>query len=148
MGSDIDSVLITLSASTLNAAASIVAIATLSENEGKLRRAGATSVVSPYIIGGRHMAFSAVRPASVDYVDSMLGSSPGDERFEEFLVEPGTNLDGSTVGRIEENSGLHILARRRMGETLQVNPDGAIQVRAADLLIIYGTTEQFDALGG
>lgn len=148
VGSDSDSVLITLSASTLNADASIVARTTLGENEGKLRRAGATRVVSPYSIGGRRLAFSAVRPASIDYFETMMGSSQGDERIEELLVESGTRLDGFTIGNIERDSGLHILAHRQSGKRLQVSPDAITEVHAGDRLVVYGSSEQFDSVGG
>jgi len=52
VGNDSDNVFITLSARGLNPNLTIVARADLEETEGKLYRAGANKVVSPYIIGG------------------------------------------------------------------------------------------------
>ena len=73
LGNDSDNVLITLSARALNPSLTIVSRTGLGENEVKLRRAGADRVVSPYSIGGRRLALSAIRPAAVDYFDSLAG---------------------------------------------------------------------------
>ena len=59
-GDDAENVYISLTARGLNSKLHIVARASSSDAEDKLRRAGADQVVSPYAIGGRHMAISAI----------------------------------------------------------------------------------------
>ena len=59
-GDDAENVYISLTARGLNPKLHIVARASSSDAEDKLRRAGADQVVSPYDIGGRHMAISAI----------------------------------------------------------------------------------------
>ena len=59
-GDDTENVYISLTARGLNPKLHIVARASRSDAEDKLRRAGADQVISPYTIGGRHMAFSAI----------------------------------------------------------------------------------------
>ena len=59
-GDDAENVYISLTARGLNSKLHIVARASSSDAEDKLRRAGADQVVSPYAIGGRHMALSAI----------------------------------------------------------------------------------------
>lgn len=59
-GDDAENVFISLTARGLNPGLHIVARASREESEEKLRRAGADEVVSPYAIGGRHMALSAI----------------------------------------------------------------------------------------
>ena len=59
-GDDSENVYITLTARGLNPGLHIVARASRPEAEEKLRRAGADSVVSPYSIGGREMALTAM----------------------------------------------------------------------------------------
>ncbi len=60
-GSDVDNVYISLTARGLNAGLHIVARASHADAEQKLRKAGANEVISPYAIGGRHMAFTAIK---------------------------------------------------------------------------------------
>lgn len=58
-GNDSDNVYISLTARGLNPSLRIVARASRADAEDKLRRAGADEVISPHIIGGRHMALAA-----------------------------------------------------------------------------------------
>ena len=59
-GDDAENVYIALTARGLNPKLHIVARASSRDAEDKLSRAGADQVVSPYAIGGRHMALSAI----------------------------------------------------------------------------------------
>ena len=59
-GDDVENVYIVLTARGLNPDLYIVARASRADAEDKLKRAGADEVVSPYAIGGRHMALSAI----------------------------------------------------------------------------------------
>lgn len=71
-GSDSSNVLITLTAKAINPSITIVARADAIENHEKLRLAGAERVVTPYSIGGKRMALSAVRPLTSDFLDNIL----------------------------------------------------------------------------
>jgi voltage-gated potassium channel len=59
--SDTANVFVTLSARVLNHNLLIIARAGLQDSEGKLRKAGANKVVSPYFTAGKHMAEIAVK---------------------------------------------------------------------------------------
>ena len=59
-GDDAENVYISLTARGLNPDLHIVARASRPDAEDKLRRAGADQVISPYSIGGRHMALAAI----------------------------------------------------------------------------------------
>ena len=59
-GDDSENVYITLTARGVNPGLHVVARASRPEAEEKLRRAGANGVVSPYSIGGREMALTAM----------------------------------------------------------------------------------------
>ena len=62
-GDDSENVYIILAARSLNPGLHVVARASRLEAEEKLRRAGADRVLSPYAIGGRQMALSAIEIA-------------------------------------------------------------------------------------
>ncbi len=146
LGNDSDNVLITLSARALNPSLNIVSRTGLGENEEKLRRAGADRVVSPYSLGGRRLALSAIRPAAVDYFDSLADSGGADERLEEVLVAPGSPLDGVTVGECARTTGVHVLALKKGEGALEVSPGQAASIQAGDLLIVFGSREQLAPL--
>ena len=148
LGNDSDNVLITLSARALNPSLTIVSRTGLGENGVKLRRAGADRVVSPYSIGGRRLALSAIRPAAVDYFDSLADSGGGDERLEEVVVTPGSPLDGITVGECGRTTGVHVLALKKGEEALEVSLGEAATIQAGDLLIVFGSRERLAPMEG
>jgi voltage-gated potassium channel len=86
VASDADNLVVTLSARSLNARLLIVARAAQDESVAKLERAGADRVVSPYQIGGRRMAMLALRPLSVEFVDSVFHQPQGELLLEEIEV--------------------------------------------------------------
>ena len=59
--SDTSNVFVTLSARVLNPKLFIVARASQKESEGKLKKAGADRVVSPYLTAGKHIAEIAIK---------------------------------------------------------------------------------------
>ena len=59
-GNDSDNIYISLTARGLNPSLRIIARASRADAEDKLRRAGADEIISPHVIGGRHMALTAV----------------------------------------------------------------------------------------
>lgn len=83
---DRDNVLVTLTARQMNPAVRIVAMLVDPRHEGKLRRAGADSVVSPFLIGGMRMASEMIRPMVVTFLDTMLRDRDRNLRVEEVRV--------------------------------------------------------------
>ncbi|RPI90612.1 MAG: hypothetical protein EHM32_11375, partial [Spirochaetales bacterium] len=75
--SDADNVYITLSAKGLRPDVYILSRASNEKAEEKLKKAGATRVVMPYLIGGKRMAQVLIRPTVVDFVDIADGQAPG-----------------------------------------------------------------------
>ena len=69
VGSDSDNVFITLTAKGLNPKIFILSRVSDIKDEIKLKRAGASRVVSPYMIGGKRMAQVLIRPTVVDFID-------------------------------------------------------------------------------
>src|SRR5210317_1168118 len=69
VNSDANNVFITLTAKGLRPDIFVLARASEERNEEKLLKAGATRVVSPYLIGARRMAHVLKRPTVVDFLD-------------------------------------------------------------------------------
>lgn len=137
--SDAENVFITLTARELRPDLTVVARASASEAEPKLRRAGAERVVSPYKSSGSEMARLALHPQVAGVVDV----TP-EYRMEEIAV----SSDAPGAGRrLAEVAGLAIVAalRRASGE-LVPQPPGDTVAEPGDVLIVMGTDETIDRL--
>jgi len=147
--SDAENLYTVLSAKTLNPTVRAIARASTEEALVKLQRAGADSVVSPYITGGKRMAAAALRPQVMDFVDGILSS--GDRTFymEEFEL---TTLNNPYVGqtlreaKLRSQSGALVLAIRRLDGTPIVGPNADTILMQGDHLICMGTADQIRLL--
>lgn len=141
--SDPVNVFIVLTARGLNPNLYIVARSVLQENEGKLLRAGANKVVSPYVIGGHRMAAAVLHPAVVDFLDMVMLSDELGMQLGEAHVSEGSKLIGLRVcdREVTEAYGVNVVAIRKAGWTLaQPSPETAIE--AGDTLIVVGSQDK------
>jgi voltage-gated potassium channel len=138
--SDAANVFITLTARALNPDLRIVARASDRASIGKLVRAGADEVVSPYGLTGRRMAVLAVQPSVLEVLDLLnLGS---ETRLEEVAVRSGTHLDGLTIAEARARyAGVAILALKKPGSDVSANPDHEARLAAGDLIVALGPAE-------
>jgi voltage-gated potassium channel len=138
--SDAANVFITLTARALNPDLRIVARASDRASTGKLVRAGADEVVSPYGLTGRRMAVLAVQPSVLEVLDLLnLGS---DLRLEEVAVRAGTHLDGLTIAEARARyAGVAILALKTPGSEVSANPGNEARLAAGDLVVALGPAE-------
>ncbi len=146
-GEDSHNVFIALSAKGLNPNLFIVARTSDTRNSDKLRKAGADQVVSPYAIGGKRIAMSAMRPLAVDFVDSFFERDDhATLRFSVIRVEAKSALVGSTIGRSTGTLGVEPLALRRGDQNILVGPDETLRV--GDSLLVAGPYERIESLEG
>jgi voltage-gated potassium channel len=148
LGEDSANLLVTLTARSLNPNLYIVARANRSENEVKLKRAGANRVAMPYQIGGYHMASMALRPNVVDYMDVVSsGSSASDLEVEEMVVGEHSTLAGQPLGKslAEGQIGATVIAINGADGTSRVRPTGRERIYAGDRLIILGSRPDLTA---
>jgi voltage-gated potassium channel len=142
LGDDSANLLVTLAARSLNPNLYIVARANRSENEIKLKRAGANRVAMPYQIGGYHMASMALRPNVVDYMD-IVSSSTGttDLEVEEMVVGERSKLAGHSLGLslVQGKVGATVIAINGADGTSRVRPTGNERIYPGDRLIILGS---------
>jgi voltage-gated potassium channel len=146
VGSDVDNTYITLSARGLRSDLFIEARANSEEIETKLKRAGADRVVSPNSIGARRMAMLALRPAVVDFIDTVTYGRGRELEMENVAVGSDSPLVSQTVETIRNQTKATILAISRKGGKPSANPPGDRVIEVGDRLIIIGTKEQLKAL--
>ena len=147
VASDADNIFVTLSARSLRPDLPIVARANFDDAAGKLRRAGATQVVSPYAMAGRQMARLAVRPSTVDFVETLLQGVDADLLLEDIRVAEGSRLVGvSTLEALRQFAGgAVLLAVQRDGRTTAPAPVDFV-LQAGDVLAAVGTETQLHTL--
>lgn len=142
--SDAENVFVTLTARVLNPSLFIVARASEPETETKLKKAGANRVVSPYVIGGRRMAAMSLKPATIEFLDTM--TRPGEMMLciEELHVGKDSPVAGKTLmdSQIRQKAGVMVLAIRYKDGTFEFNPAADYEVQVGDWLIVLGTKGQ------
>ncbi len=146
-GSDSSNVLITLTAKAINSDLTIVARADAIETGEKLRLAGADRVVTPYSIGGRRMALSAVRPLTADFFDNIVDLSTG-PRIAEIAVVEESNGAGTTLAEFSAAHQVQVLAVSKHDCHLLLTPAGGTVVEPGDRLVLAGNDEQLQRLEG
>ena len=146
-GDDATNLFVVLSARALNNGLFIIARST-ETNAAKMRLAGANRIVSPYQIGGRHMANIAVRPNVADFLDVVTLDGGRELWMEELIIAPNSVLVGQTLAEADIRKRLNVLLiailRHATGST--VNPTGETRLEAGDEMIVLGTREQLAAL--
>jgi len=146
VGSDTDNTFITLSARELRPNLFIEARSSSPESESKLRRAGADRTISPYAIGGRRMAMLALRPAVVDFIDTVAYGRGRELELENVDVGSGSSLVGQTMEQARSQNGIIVLAMRKKRGKLVANPPGEEIIEDGDRLIVIGTKGRLAAL--
>jgi len=146
--SDADNLYITMTARLLNDKLLIVARAEEDAAEKKLKRAGATRVVSPYAIGGQRVAQAVLRPAVMDFIELATTSEHLELQIEETEIAAGSGLAGQSLkdSAVRQDLGIIIVAIKKPGGRMIFNPEPAIILEPGDLLITLGHRQQLDRL--
>jgi len=145
--SDAENLYITLSARTRGPELTIVARASDSEAERKIRLAGADRVVQPYSAAGVEMAKLALKPQVAAFLDLVSTHAGPDLHFEELEVPPGPSA-GRTIRelRVSSTTGALIVALRKLDGTFDTTPKPDERIEAGDVLIAIGTASELLAL--
>jgi voltage-gated potassium channel len=148
LGEDKDNVFVVLSARALNPDLRIVSRLLEDHNADKLRKAGVDRFVSVNVIGGYRLASEMLRPTVIDFVEQMHRGTEELLRLEEFPVEVGGPMAGSTLGELDLGrcTGMLVIAIRTQDGQYLFNPGSKTQLNEGDVLIAMGTREQVTKL--
>lgn len=140
LSKDAENLYVVLTARELNAKLVIVARAEDGGSERKLMRAGATRVVSPYVIGGYRMAHALLRPAVLDVIDLATHDSDIELQIEEVTVVSGGFGEGETLQEsgIRDRFGIIVIAIKKASGEMIFNPDAKTRIEAGDKLVVMG----------
>jgi voltage-gated potassium channel len=145
---DEDNVYVVLSARQLKPDLLIVARAEDERSERKLLHAGATRVVSPYVIGGSRMAGALLRPAVLDVIDLATHHRSLELQIEEIAVSGAAFASGITVREsgLREQLGLIVIAIKKGSGEMVFNPAAEVRIEAGDRLVLMGQQASLHAL--
>jgi len=141
---DKDNLMVTVTARQMNPTVRIIARCADARMGEKMVRAGASSAVSPNMIGGMRMASELIRPHVVGFLDLMLREKSKTLRVEEIAVGESSTWVGKTIHDSEIHRRFELLAlavRDPRGETTY-NPQGDTVLKAGDVLIVMGDISQ------
>lgn len=138
--SDADNVFITLTARMLRPDIYILARSSDPKNEKKLESAGATKVVSPYLIGGQRMAQLLVSPTVVDFIDIATMDDKLGLRMEEAQISPRSQYLGKTLieSNLRKDYGVIIVLIKKINGEMKFNPNPNEVLEENDVLVMLG----------
>ncbi len=143
VNSDANNVFITLTAKGLRPDIFVLARASEERNEEKLMKAGASRVVSPYLIGARRMAHVLKRPTVVDFLDiATMGNHLG-LIMEEAEVGQESGFIGKNLieSRLRQEFGVIIVAIKKVSGQMVFNPAPFEKLAAGDVIVVIGQKE-------
>lgn len=148
LDSDAGNTYITLTAKLLRPEVRVVARVAHASNERKLMQAGADHIVSPYQMGGRRLALSALQPILLDFMDIVSLGTGGPGVLGEFGVDKESGLQGRAIGEVLADApDLIILAVRSERGTFIVGPAPTTRLALGDRLMVFGPEEQLRRVG-
>jgi voltage-gated potassium channel len=145
--SDSGNTYITLTSKALNPKALVVSRAGHPANLERMLRAGADRVISPYQIGGRRMALSALQPMVMDFIDTLTGGRADQRIIAEFEATPESGMVGRTLEEaIMAHADALVLAIQKPSGATVVGPSHATVVEPEDRVIVLGKEADLEAL--
>jgi voltage-gated potassium channel len=143
VGTDAENVYAVLTARVLRPDLYIVGRAETEDAGRKLLRAGANRVVSPYRIGARELAQTALRPAVVDFFELATRSGNLELAIEQVAIEAGSTLAGRSIvdANVRQKFGLIVVGIQRTHGKMEFNPPGDAVMQAGDQLVVLGRVD-------
>jgi voltage-gated potassium channel len=148
LSTDAENVYTILSARLMNRGLYIIGRAESDESGRKIKQAGADRVMSPYQIGGLHMAQLALRPTVVEFVQLATSSEFMELSMEQVEVRPGGPLAGATIigSNLRQTFGVIVIGIRRAAGRMEFAPPPDARMDAGDHLVVLGPNERLAAL--
>ena len=144
---DTSNLFITITCKDLNPQVRVIARATHPESIPRLKRSGANHVISPAAIAGSRMALTALKPASVAFVQNLTEITMVNLELEELPIYDTSPLAYQELrnSRLREDFNTQLLAIIRNKKTI-VNPQPAEKILPGDLLIVFGSKDKLNEL--
>jgi voltage-gated potassium channel len=148
VGSDAENVYTVLTAHELRPDLPVVARAESEDAIAKLKRAGATRVISPYQIGATQIAHTALRPAVVDFVELAISADNLELAIEEVPVSAASTLSNQSIvsANLRQRFGVIVVGIQRENRKMEFNPEPDTSIRPGDKLVVLGKPDSLKRL--
>ena len=148
VSTDAENVYTILTARLMQPTLYIIGRAESDESTRKIKRAGADRVISPYQIGGLHMAQLALRPAVVEFVQLATSSEFLELSMEQIEVRAEGPLVGQTIvgANLRQKFGVIVVGIRRASGRMEFNPAPDARMDAGDYLVVLGPNDRLGEL--
>lgn len=143
---DADNLFVVLTAKGLNPNLRIVSKGVEVENQLKIRRVGADSVVMSNHIGGMRMVSEMIRPGVVSFLDTMLRDKDRTVRVEEIPILPGSKAENQTIEAIGilTQEDFSVVALSRPNQSNRFNPPPSWRLLDGDRIIVMGLSQAIE----
>jgi len=147
LADDAHNVYAILLARQINPEITIIARAVEEEAEERLRLAGADRVINPYRLGGLRLAFTALKPTVMDFIEASLPGKSIELELAEIMVLPNSELAGKTLAgaEVRQRFGIIVVALKR-GEDSTFNPGPNERIEAGDVLVALGSIQALEGI--
>lgn len=148
VSTDAENVYAVLTARLMRPDLFIIGRAETADAKTKLQKAGADRVISPYHIGGVHLAQTALRPAVVDFVQLATSSEHLELAMEQIRIDRRSALAGQTLvqANLRQRYGVIVVGIKRADGRMEFNPASDASMDADDDLVVLGRPEQLQEL--
>lgn len=146
--SDSDNLAIVLSARVRVADLNLLARASNTDAEHRLKLAGADRIVTPPEVGAERLAELVLNTGLTDFVEIAGRNTLLKLRVEDVALGAGSELVGMSLAdsRIRSRVGATILAIRHADGTVTPNPSPTVPLSDQDILVAIGTVDQLEQL--
>jgi len=146
--SDADNIFITLTAKEIRPEIFILARSSDEGNEIKMKRAGATRVISPYLIGGKRMAHVLLKPTVVDFIDTTIMENEFGLQIEEMKIKPKSKLIGKNLidSNLRTEFGVIIVSIKKFDNRMIFNPRPTEIIEENDVIVILGEKKEMERM--
>jgi voltage-gated potassium channel len=148
LSGDADNLYVTLSAREMNPEMVIIARAEEESTESKLKKAGASHVVSPFRSGGRRMADILLRPHMVSFLETLAHNDALDLDFTQVPVKKWSGMVGKSLKdcQVREKTGAMIIGVKNAKDEIRMNPPADLILMDEDVLVVLGRREDIERL--
>jgi len=145
---DSDNLFVTLSAHSINPSMTIIARSSNPKNTPKMRAAGATRVLNPYLSGGRLITRQLLHPSVTEFFEVVGQWHESDISIEEVQIAESSPLAGVKLrdAPIRREMDVIVVGVRGKNAAMQFNPPSDLAPEAGDTLVVLGHRDNVERL--
>jgi voltage-gated potassium channel len=146
IGSDAENVFVTLSVREMNSGAFIASRASTEKAARRMKRAGASLVISPYTTAGLNIADAILRPKLAEYLRNNRHKECNLELME-FTIRADSPLEGNQLKEVGMYfSDVVFVAIKRPEENQNIRPGGDEVFHRGDIVTIAGHPDDLEQI--